>query len=117
MSTYSFQNGDKGVSVHDGFPNPATDSSLQPLDFNNLLIWHSASTFMMSVVGDQWEDRGVFDGDIAVIDRALKPRAIDLVVWQKEADFAVSYHRDVPEDSEIWGVLTAIVHIYRKKAA
>ena len=116
MSTYSFQAGDKGVSVHDGFPNPATDSSLQPLNFNNLLIWHSASTFMMSIVGQQWQDMGIFDGDIAVIDRALKPRVVDLVVWQKEADFAVSYYHQLPETAEMWGVVTAILHIYRRKA-
>lgn len=104
-----------GVSVHDGFPNPATDSSLQPLDFNQLLIWHSASTFTMRISGNQWQSIGVFDGDIAVVDRALRPKPIDLIVWQFGDGFIMSNLSSLKEGGEVWGVVTSVIHVYRGK--
>ncbi len=106
----------EGVSVHDGFPNPATDSSLQSLDFNSLLVWHSASTFIMRITGNQWQSIGIFAGDIAVVDRALKFKPADFIVWQYEDSFIISNFGDLKEGGEVWGVVTAVIHVYRGKA-
>ncbi len=102
-----------GVSVHDGFPNPATDAALQNLDLNRLLVWHSVSTFFMAVDGNDWQDQGIYQGDIAIIDRALNPKLIDRVVWLRDSEFRVSPLHKVPEGSEVWGVVTAIIHRFR----
>ncbi|HYH75716.1 MAG TPA: S24 family peptidase [Candidatus Saccharimonadales bacterium] len=105
-----------GVSVHAGFPNPATDQSLHSLDFNQLLIQHTASTYMFRIEGSQWEDAGVFDGDIAIVDRALDPRKTDTVVWWQDGPeaFAVSPYKQVPTGATVWGVVTASIHQFRK---
>jgi DNA polymerase V len=105
-----------GVSVHTGFPNPATDKRLHTLDFNQLLIEHTASTFMFRVRGAEWEDSGVFDDDIAVVDRALDPRQTDVVIWWKEGEgeFAISKSSQMPQDAQLWGVVTATIHQFRK---
>ncbi len=60
-----------GVSVHDGFPNPATDATIQPIDLNKLLIKNSAATYMMRVTGDHWQRLGIFNSDIVIVDRAV----------------------------------------------
>ena len=105
-----------GVSVHTGFPNPATDKRLHTLDFNQLLIQHMVSTFMFRVRGNEWEDAGVFDDDIAVVDRALDPRKTDVVIWWKESvgEFAISKQTDMPKGASLWGVVTATIHQFRK---
>lgn len=105
-----------GVSVHTGFPNPATDKRLHTLDFNQLLIQHTASTYMFRVRGNEWEDAGVFDDDIAVVDRALDPRKNDTVVWWNEprGEFAISKYGTVPKEASVWGVITATIHQFRK---
>jgi len=105
-----------GVSVHSGFPNPATDKSLHTLDFNQLLIEHTASTYMFRVRGNEWEGAGVFDNDIAVIDRALDPRKADIVIWWNggEGEFAISKYSAMPENATLWGVITATIHQFRK---
>lgn len=110
------ENGAPGVSVHTGFPNPATDKQLHTLDFNQLLIQHTVSTFMFRVRGNEWEDAGVFDGDIAVVDRALDARKTDVVIWWRESvgEFAISKRPDMPEDASLWGVVTATIHQFRK---
>lgn len=104
-----------GVSVHSGFPNPAADASLQALDFNQLLIHNAASTFAMRITGHQWQDIGIFDHDIAIVDRALAPKGTDLVVWVKDDGFVVSPKTQLPEGAEVWGVLTATIHQFRQK--
>lgn len=104
-----------GVSVHTGFPNPATDTSLRSLDLNRLLIKHGASTYFFRVRGDHWQEAGVFDGDIAIVDRALDPRSTDVVIWwNKDSDeFSITTHKKAASDATIWGVITATIHQLR----
>ncbi len=107
-----YQNPD-GVSVHDGFPNPAADSSLQTIDLNSLLVQHTASTYFMRIAGNDWAKQGIFAGDLAIVDRALVPYGNDPVVWIHEEEFAISPKHKIPEDAEVWGVITSIIHQYR----
>lgn len=102
-----------GVSVHDGFPNPAADSSLQSIDLNSLLIRHSASTYFMRVAGNEWAQQGIFAGDLAIIDRSLAPQGNDPVVWVHEDNFAISPKHKLPEGAEAWGTITATIHQFR----
>jgi hypothetical protein len=105
-----------GVSVHTGFPNPATDKSLHGLDLNKLLVQHGSSTYMFRVRGNDWEDAGIFDGDIAIVDRALDSRKTDVVLWWDEArgEFSISHHHRIPPAATCWGVITATIHQLRK---
>jgi DNA polymerase V len=105
-----------GVSVHGGFSNPATDASLQGIDLGKLLVQNSAATFMMRIAGDEWQNLGVRAGDLALIDRALAPRATDLVVWLHEDQFVISPLPQLPEGGALWGVVTTVIHQYRSKS-
>jgi SOS-response transcriptional repressor LexA len=102
-----------GVSEHTGFPNAGTDSSLTSLDVAKLLIQNPSSTFFMRVHGNNWEHQGVFDGDVAVIDRVLGPRSTDLVIWWQGESFAIGKPTKVPKDTNVWGVVTTIIHRFR----
>ncbi len=106
----------EGVSVHTGFPNPATDQRLHTLDFNQLLVRHTASTYMFRVRGSEWEGAGVFDNDIAVVDRALDPRKTDVVLcWDgSRGEFSITKYSKMPKEATIWGVITATIHQHRK---
>lgn len=106
----------EGVSVHAGFPNPATDTSLRSLDLNQLLIRHSASTYLFRVEGNEWQDSGIFAGDIAIVDRALDPRKADIVLWwhQEAGEFAISAYHTMPPAAAVWGIITATIHELRK---
>lgn len=105
-----------GVSEHAGFPNAATDTSLAALDLNQLLIRHSVSTYLLRLRGNQWENVGIFDGDILIVDRALDPRRSDLVVWWHENSFAVSHFQHTPATAVFWGVVTTIIHQTRRSS-
>ncbi len=103
-----------GVSEHPGFPNPATDRSIQTLDFNKLLVQHSAATYLMRINGNSWRSIGILDGDIVVVDRALAFGLNDLVVWWQGDSFTISHANEVPDDTETWGVVTATIHRFKK---
>ncbi len=102
-----------GVNVHSGFPNPATDDTLANLDINKLLIKHPLSTFFMQIEGHEWSKYGIFNGDIALIDRSLTPHQQDLVVYWSGSDFGIIKAHQLPSDTVIWGVVSSIIHRYR----
>jgi hypothetical protein len=84
-----------GVSIHTGFPNPATDTSLHGLDLHKLLVQHSASTYLFRVRG---------------------PRGNDVVLWWDDTrgEFALTVHSKMPPAATCWGVITASIHEFRK---
>src|ERR1700689_3616576 len=88
-----------GVSIHAGFPNPAGDKTLSGLDLNQLLIRNSASTYIFRLRGNHWEQFGIFDRDVAIVDRALDPRKEYLVIWLNETPetFAISKYKKLQE--------------------
>lgn len=109
--------GSDGVSVHSGFPNPAAERLGQgaplALDINRLLIKHPSSSYLFRVAGHRWTDQGIYDGDIAVIDRALRPQAGDIVIaWQNESLMLCRQSQLTP-DGHVWGVITSIIHQYK----
>src|SRR6266702_3138234 len=84
-------NDQQDVSVHTGFPNPATDNARYGnLYLNKLLIQNNASTFLMRIAGNDWQHFGILNDDIAIIDRSLRPQPNDLVIWWYDGDFAIS---------------------------
>ncbi len=104
---------DNVVTEHRGFPNPATDVNIVPLSLDKLLIKHPISTFFMQIQGNVWEKFGIFDGDLAIIDRSLNPKSTDLVIWWDETTFVIGKFHKLPLDTTVWGVITSIVHRYR----
>lgn len=106
-----------GVSVHAGFPNPAADRRLRGLDLNELLVERPSSTFIFRIRGQEGTTQGIFDGDIAVVDRAASPRPMDYILWHDGAGFKLSRPSRVTEGAVQWGVITAVIHQYRAKEA
>ena len=74
-----------------GFPSPAEDYLHESLDFNRDLIKHPEATFYGRVDGDSMIDAGIYDGDIAVIDRSLEPMNGDIVVGYINGEFTIKF--------------------------
>lgn len=110
--------GGDGVSVHAGFPNPALDqrgrSQALALDINRLLVRRPSSTYLFRVGGHNWARQGIYDGDLAVIDRALAARDGDLVIVWQDSGFLIARQRYLPDEAHVWGVVTAVIHQFKK---
>ena len=109
---------DDGVSVHTGFPNPALSGRSRgaplALDLNQLLVQRPASTYLFRISGHSWADQGVYDGDVAVVDRALAAQANDLVVSWQASGFTLCRRQRLANGDEALGVVTAIIHRYSR---
>ena len=58
-------------SVVAGFPSPAEQYLEPPLDLNELLVKRPAATYFVRVEGDSMVGKGIYDGDLLVVDRSL----------------------------------------------
>lgn len=87
-------------------------SSVQGVDLNQLLVAHPLSTYFMRMAQDIPE-LDLLAEDIVLVDRALTPRAKDLVVVAETADpeLKIARYEEVTEQVELWGV---VQHVIRK---
>jgi DNA polymerase V len=115
--------------VSAGFPSPAEDIGAQRIDLSQILITHPQATYFLRARGLSMIEAGIFDNDILVVDRAIKPRHNHIVVAILDGDFTVKqlYQRlgriklkaanptfpdIVPKEGqtlEIWGVVTSSI--------
>ncbi|MGH7192058.1 MAG: S24 family peptidase, partial [Candidatus Saccharimonadales bacterium] len=106
-----------GVSVHSGFPNPATDThgtgTGLALDFNKLLVRHPSSTYLFRMAGHAWARQGIYDGDVAVVDRALQAGPGDLLVVWRDYELRLCRQTQLTPEDKPWGVVTAVIHQLR----
>ena len=113
--------------IHAGFPSPAEDFEVNRLDIAQILIRHPQSTYFWRARGISLRDKGIDDGDLLVVDRALRPQHGHIVVATVDGEFTVKelFQRSgrmrlraanptfpdiVPKDGqtiEIWGVVTS----------
>jgi len=112
-----------------GFPSPAEDFAVKRIDLTQELITHPQATFLLRVSGESMREAGIFDGDMLVVNKALKPRHGQVVVAIIDGEFTVKYlyqrggrvklkaanatYPDIiPKDGqtlEVWGVVTASI--------
>ena len=114
-----------------GFPSPATDYIEEDVDLNIHLIKNVPATFIIRVQGKSMMDVGIYDGDLLVVDKSLKPKNFSTVVANvhdelvvknfvkdKNEQFLTSSSKKIEDkiiinnDSEIfiWGVVTYVIH-------
>ena len=118
-----------GDKVRAGFPSPAEDFAVKRVDLTRMLVTHPQATFLLPVSGDSMKDAGIFDGDMLVVNKALKPRHWHVVVAVVDGEFVVKflhlrgglvrlcaanpqYPDIVPHEGqtiEVWGVVTSAI--------
>lgn len=116
------------ASVACGFPSPAEDHLERALDLNELHGIGTPSVFLVRVTGESMTGRGLFPGDVAIVDKGMQARNGCIVVACINGDFTIKtfWKRDgritlkaenpdfhnikVPETAEfqVWGVVTGL---------
>jgi len=77
------------ASVPAGVPVTAIDAGSQPLVFDEYLIRKPNETFVIPIKGDSMIDAGIFDGDLAVVERSSKAKAGDFVIANVDNEFTL----------------------------
>ena len=114
-----------------GFPSPATDYIEEDIDLNIHLIKNTPATFIIRVQGRSMSNVGIYDGDLLIVDKSIKPKNFSTVIAnvhdelvvnsfikEKSLQFLSSESQSfedriiINEDSNIfiWGVVTYVIH-------
>ena len=114
-----------------GFPSPATDYIEEDIDLNIHLIKNTPATFVIRVQGKSMSNVGIYDEDLLIVDKSLKPKNFSTVIAnvhdelvvksfikEKNLHFLSSEPKNfndkiiINENSEvfIWGVVTYVIH-------
>lgn len=69
-----------GQALCAGFPSPADDFVEDALELPRWLVPNPPATFLWRIAGSSMEGAGIYDQDIACVDRSLKPGHGSIVV-------------------------------------
>lgn len=75
------------ASVRAGFPSPAEDLGARRVDLAARLIKHPQATYLLKAQGDSMREAGIHDGDVLVVDKAIRPRSGQVVVAVVDGEF------------------------------
>ena len=112
-----------------GFGAAADDYMERGIDLNEQLIRNKPATFFMKVSGSSMINAGIFDGDIVIVDRSIKPKngtiviaVIDGEMLIRRMEKTIDKMRLIPEtpklaiidvsefsDFKIWGVVICVI--------
>jgi DNA polymerase V len=128
--------GSKNFSQHNvatanatGFGAAADDYMERGIDLNEQLIRNKPATFFMKVSGNSMINAGIFDGDIVIVDRSIKPQNGKIVIAIIDGEMLIRRYEktinklrlvpDTPKlaaievsefsDFKIWGVVIYII--------
>lgn len=112
-----------------GFPSPAADHIEQHISLDEVLNIRAPHVYLVSIVGDSMQGAGIFEGDLAVVDRAIEPahghivvallnnepickrlckRGAEVILLSENPAYPARYVMEGDELS-IWGVITSTV--------
>jgi DNA polymerase V len=122
------------TKVAAGFPSPADDHVDKRLDLNDYLITQADSTFFVRIKGDSMIEAGIFEDDVAIVDKSRLAKAGDIVLAEVDGEFTIKslakskggLPRLLPANPkfspieikegmqfEIWGVVTGSVRKFK----
>lgn len=112
------------------FGQAGDDFTGRSIDLNEELIRNKASTYLIRMKGDAMKDAGIFDNDVLIVDRSIKPANGKIIVSVLNGELLVRrFHKNfssaflIPENSRykninlaeftdftVWGVVTFVIH-------
>lgn len=115
-----------------GFPSPAEEELRDVISFDEYLVAHPETSFLLSVTGDSMSGAGIMEKDLVIVERGRQPKNGDIILAEVDGNWTIKYFRKkgkaitleaanpkyppiVPqEELRIAGVITALVRKYHK---
>ncbi len=114
-----------------GFGAAADDYMERGIDLNEQLIINKPATFFMRVSGNSMVNAGIYDDDVVIVDKSIKPQNGKIVIAILDGELLIRRYertmnklRLIPEtnklspieigefsDCKIWGVVTCVIRM------
>lgn len=112
-----------------GFPSPAADHIEAHISLDEVLNIRAPHVYLVSITGESMQGVGIFDGDLAIVDRSIEPahghivvallnndpvckrlcpRGKDVILMSENPKFPPRYVLE-GDELAIWGVITGSV--------
>ena len=119
-------------AVSAGFPSPAEEELRDVISFDEYLVAHPETSFLLSVTGDSMAGAGIMEKDLVIIERGRQPKDGDIILAEVDGNWTMKYFRKkgrtitleaanpvyppiVPQtELRIAGVVTALVRKYHR---
>ena len=97
-----------------GFSSPATHYNEPRIDLNSVLVKNSSATFYVRVIDDKFQDFGICNHDVLIVDKSLVPTTNQLAVVVIDGAFTIIRIRaNEATEADLWGVITYIIKSVR----
>lgn len=115
-----------------GFPSPAEEELRDVISFDEYLVAHPETSFLLSVTGDSMMGAGIMEKDLVIVERGRQPKNGDIILAEVDGNWTMKYFCKkgktimleaanpryppiVPQtELRIAGVITALVRKYHK---
>ena len=124
-------------NISAGFPSPAMDFIDLTIDLNKYVVKNRDATYFGRVKGTSMKDIGIYDGDLLVIDKSIKPSHNQIAVCYLDGEFTIKRiaienglywlvpaNKDYQaleiqehNDFQVWGVVTYVIKSMRDVCA
>ncbi|WP_285374274.1 S24 family peptidase [Pseudomonas sp. lyk4-TYG-107] len=112
-----------------GFPSPAADHIEAHISLDEVLNIRAPHVYLVSITGESMQGAGIFDGDLAIVDRSIEPihghivvallnndpvckrlclRGKEVILLSENPKFPPRYVLE-GDELAIWGVITGSV--------
>ena len=119
-----------------GFPSPAADHIEKHISLDELLDIRAPHVYLIHIDGHSMEGAGIYDGDLAVVDRSMTPvhghiivaaingepvckrlniRGNDIILTSENPKYPPRYILE-GDELVVWGVITSSVRCHDPKA-
>jgi DNA polymerase V len=99
------------LRVSAGFPWPSDGFEESRLDLNEFLVKHKAASYFAWAGGSSMTGAGIFDGDLLLVDRAIKPRKNSVVIAVLGGGMVIKHIRF--KENRVWLCPNPITDVYR----
>lgn len=93
-----------------GFLSNAQGYEQGKVNLNSLLVQHPSSTVFMQVSSSGYENMGIYNGDILIVDRAKPINPNSFVVYESEGKYVVGRAFRIKGEAFVAGTVLYVIH-------
>lgn len=83
------------------FPSAAEEELVDTLSLDEFLIKNRDATYILKVKSDSMADAGIYEGDLVLVERGVKPKPGNIVIAQVDGEYTMKYYRDIHPTDEL----------------
>lgn len=76
-----------------GFPSPAEEELVDSISFDEYLVPHKESSYILKVKGEAMQDAGILEGDMVVVERRSAAAPGQIVIALVDDEYVMRYLR------------------------